>query len=252
MKKLQKFASKENGITLIALVVTIVVLMILLGVSLTTFNDIDVLEATNVQVNTFYNDKQRMSNEVDDLTKNLDEINKVYPDDSYKYERTFFLNCKKDSVTLSNLKVNFYYIASNDGYDNHPISITRPVTPCYLVSEFASLDSNIIKTKLTPSNGRPAQYSGTTELDNSLVESIQTIILNQSIEPKYKFTSGNNGIYIENMDPGIYFVESPKVLEKGGKKYKMKPFLLNIRINNFYTNRVYQGYDITPTFEEVT
>lgn len=242
MNKINKFASKENGITLIALVVTVVVLMILLGASITAFKDIDVMEATNEQINVFYNDKQRMANEVDSLTEELDEKNRVYPSSSSPLKKTFTLTCKKDTTILSKLKINIYYVASVSGS-----TYTKD-------AKFNSITDNLIN-RSTPTNGQPGVYSTTTELGDSLVQKFNNIISSQSIEPKYRYTADSAGkITVTNMDMGIYFIQATKEIEKGGRIYKMKPFLLYKKwlYDAYIDTDTYQGYEITPIFEEIT
>ena len=241
MNKINKVASKENGITLIALVVTVVVIMILLGASITAFNDIDVMEATNEQINVFYNDKQRMANEVDNLTEELDEKNRIYSSSS-SYKKTFTLTCKKDTTILSKLKINIYYVASIYGS-----TYTKD-------AKFNSITDNLINIS-TPTNGEPGVYSTTTELGDSLVQKFNNIISSQSIEPKYRYTADSAGkITVTNMDRGIYFIQATKEIEKGGRIYKMKPFLLykKMQYDTYIDTDTYQGYEITPIFEEIT
>lgn len=71
----RKLLKKENGITLTVLAITVVVLMLLAGITMLTFEDTNVIEQTEETVNTYYNDKQTIANEVDKMTLNLDKTN---------------------------------------------------------------------------------------------------------------------------------------------------------------------------------
>lgn len=71
----RKLLKKENGITLTVLAITVVVLMLLTGLTMLTFEKTDVVGHTKESVNTYYNDKQTIANEVDQMTLNLDKTN---------------------------------------------------------------------------------------------------------------------------------------------------------------------------------
>ena len=256
MNIIKKFASKENGITLIALIVTVVILMILLGASITAFKDIDVKEATNEQINVFYDDKKRMANEVDNLTMELDEKNRVYADSELTYA-TLTLTCKKDSTIMSNLKVHVYNVGMNDHYNNLTSSYIQShlsdLTDYALDDPYGNEITDNLKDKLTPKHGFPGQYSAI-PLEGSIAQKFDNVISNYSKEALYQYTTNSEGkTIIPSVQCDIYYIKSVKDLEIGGKKYRMKPFLLNIRsTKDVDMGGTYQGYDILPSFEEIT
>lgn len=68
-----KFQLSECGITLTSLVITIIILMILAGVIIYTFDDSDILNDTKETVNILYNEKKEQSDEIDKMSEDFDK-----------------------------------------------------------------------------------------------------------------------------------------------------------------------------------
>ena len=101
MKKLKE----EKGITLVALIITIVVLLILASVAIGTVRDSDIIGYAQNAAGSF---NQAKANEVDTLTKYEEEIEKYVPGD--KKEDT-----GEEKVYLGDLRLNAKYIKAGKG-----------------------------------------------------------------------------------------------------------------------------------------
>ena len=146
----------ENGITLVALVVTIIILLIISGVGITALTQTGLLEKTKEAKEITEKAQQNENDKINNLEKQVEGTREQITVDKTEYEQL-----KADVASLKNNQSTVTtgtYMGTGTYGENNPNKITFEKTPKTIIISTINLDTNNYAVSMVLVNG--CEYSG--------------------------------------------------------------------------------------------